>query len=270
LFEVTRDPLSHPELHEFLKDVGGFDTVGDESALERSMDASMPRPAQWNTKEQPPYAYWLYYLNANIQSLNQFRRMRDLNVFDFRPHCGESGDVFHLAAGFLTAKSISHGTQLGIHPVLQYLYYAVQIGIAAAPLSESTVHLRYENDPFPTFVKRGLNVSLSTDNPLQLHATTEPLIEEYANAAQMWKLSQSDLCEIARNSVLQSSFTYEEKEQWIGPKFWRQEVEFNDIRRTNVPNVRLRFRRETYLDEMGFLRQMQRSQSEMSSLLCLM
>lgn len=34
-------------------------------------------------------------------------------------------------------------------------------------------------------------------------------MEEYAIAAQLWKLSTCDLCEIARNSVLQSGLSHQ-------------------------------------------------------------
>lgn len=34
-------------------------------------------------------------------------------------------------------------------------------------------------------------------------------MEEYSIAAQVWKLSTCDMCEIARNSVLQSGFEHE-------------------------------------------------------------
>lgn len=37
----------------------------------------------------------------------------------------------------------------------------------------------------------------------------EALMEEYAIAAQVWKLSTCDLCEIARNSVLQSGLSHQ-------------------------------------------------------------
>lgn len=37
----------------------------------------------------------------------------------------------------------------------------------------------------------------------------EALMEEYAIAAQLWKLSTCDVCEIARNSVLQSGLSHE-------------------------------------------------------------
>jgi len=34
----------------------------------------------------------------------------------------------------------------------------------------------------------------------------EPLMEEYSIAAQVWKLSSCDMCELARNSVIMSGF----------------------------------------------------------------
>lgn len=37
----------------------------------------------------------------------------------------------------------------------------------------------------------------------------EPLIEEYSIAAQVWKFSPCDMCELARNSVLMSGFEHE-------------------------------------------------------------
>ena len=46
-----------------------------------------------------------------------------------------------------------------------------------------------------------MNVSLSTDDPLIIHMSKEPLLEEYAVAAQFFGYSTVDLAEIARNSV---------------------------------------------------------------------
>ena len=46
--------------------------------------------------------------------------------------------------------------------------------------------LQYSKNPFPMFFARGLNVSLSTDDPLIIHLTKEPLVEEYAVAAQVY------------------------------------------------------------------------------------
>ena len=96
---------------------------------------------------------------------------RLLATFVFRPHCGEAGDPDHLASAFLTAHSISHGILLRKVPALQYLFYLKQIGIAMSPLSNNALFLTYERNPLPDFFKVGLNVSLSTDDPLQFHFT---------------------------------------------------------------------------------------------------
>jgi AMP deaminase len=54
---------------------------------------------------------------------------------------------------------------------LQYLFYLKQIGIAMSPLSNNALFLTFERNPLPDFFKAGLNVSLSTDDPLQFHFT---------------------------------------------------------------------------------------------------
>ena len=54
-----------------------------------------------------------------------------------------------------------------------------------SPLSNNSLFLTYERNPFPDFFKVGLNVSLSTDDPLQFHFTKEPLLEEYSVAAHV-------------------------------------------------------------------------------------
>lgn len=141
-------------------------------------------------------------------------------------------------------------------PVLQYLYFLAQIPIAMSPLSNNSLFLEYAKNPLLEFHKKGLVVSLSTDDPMQFHYTKvwvlhkkdflwcwwlqrylcnatvvhicalfpainvseckcdyvclqEPLMEEYAIAAQVFKLSTCDMCEIARNSVLQSAMSHE-------------------------------------------------------------
>ena len=40
-----------------------------------------------------------------------------------------------------------------------------------SPLSNNALFLTYERNPLPNFFKTGLNVSLSTDDPLQFHFT---------------------------------------------------------------------------------------------------
>ncbi|XP_062396422.1 AMP deaminase 2 isoform X1 [Sardina pilchardus] len=256
LFEATINPASHPELHLFLQHLVGFDSVDDESKPEHHIfNLDSPLPANWTEEDNPPYSYYLYYMYANMTVLNHLRRRRNFNTFVLRPHCGEAGPIHHLVSGFMLSENISHGLLLRKAPVLQYLYYLAQIGIAMSPLSNNSLFLSYHRNPLPEYLSRGLMVSLSTDDPLQFHFTKEPLMEEYSIAAQVWKLSSCDMCELARNSVLMSGFTHQVKRYWMGPDYFREGQEGNDIRRTNVPDIRLAYRHETMCEELNLITQ---------------
>lgn len=194
---------------------------------------------------------------------------RTKDTFVLRPHAGEAGDTDHLTSAFLTSHSISHGILLRKVPALCYLFYLEQIGVAMSPLSNNALFLTYERNPFPQYFKLGMNISLSTDDPLQLHYTKvssqsshselleacihilaqEPLMEEYSVAAQIYKLSPADMCELARNSVMQSGFEMEIKRHWLGRDWFRAGAEGNSVDKTNVPNVRVAFRYNTLIEE---------------------
>ena len=62
------------------------------------------------------------------------------------------------------------------------------------------------------------------------------------------------MCEIARNSVLQSGLEYRFKRHFLGREFHRPGALGNDIRQTNVPNIRLQFRAEQLANEMKLIR----------------
>lgn len=257
LFEATRDPSSHPKLHFFLQRVIGFDSV-DESKAKRRLFRKFPVPRVWDTKQNPPYSYWIYYLFANMMSLNHWRRRRGFSTFVLRSHCGEAGDSEHLAVAVFCCHSISHGLLLRKVPLLQYVFYLEQIGITMSPLSNNALFLAYERNSFHQYFRRGLNVSLSTDDPLQFAFAKEPLIE-YAVAAQIYKLNPVDMCELARNSVKQSGYEASVKRQWLGPNFDRPGKESNTMAKTNVPDRREEFRHHTLLQERGVSPQMQAS-----------
>uniref|UniRef100_A0A6Q2ZDW6 AMP deaminase n=1 Tax=Esox lucius TaxID=8010 RepID=A0A6Q2ZDW6_ESOLU len=255
LFEATINPRSHPELHLFLQHVVGFDSVDDESKPEHHIfNMDSPLPDCWTEEDNPPYSYYLYYTYANMTVLNHLRRSRcGFHTFVLRPHCGEAGPVHHLVSGYMLSENISHGLLLRKAPVLQYLYYLAQIGIAMSPLSNNSLFLSYHRNPLPEYLSRGLMISLSTDDPLQFHFTKEPLMEEYSIATQVWKLSSCDMCELARNSVLMSGFSHKAKSYWLGPKYSKEGPESNDIRRTNVPDIRVAYRSETLLEELHLI-----------------
>nr|CCC92959.1 putative AMP deaminase [Trypanosoma congolense IL3000] len=248
LWEASLHPSQHPLLHNFLNHMSGFDSVDNEATLD--LPFTVVSPWAWTSVENPPYNYYLYYLYANIRTLNEFRASRGFSTFALRPHCGESGSADHLYGAFLCANSICHGINLRNDPPMQYLYYLSQIGLHVSPLSNNALFLRFLNNPFPEFFRRGLNVSLSTDDPMMFHQTQEPLIEEYSVAARVWGLSPNDLCEIARNSVLQCGFDYMFKKEAIGDCWYMSSSLGNDPLRTHLSDIRVAFRFETYHTEM--------------------
>ena len=65
----------------------------------------------------------------------------------------------------------------------------------------------------------------------------------------------ADLCEIARNGVLHSGFPHEVKQHWVAPRYWLPGPEGNDIQKTNVPNLRMRFRWDCLSEERELVKE---------------
>lgn len=128
-------------------------------------------------------------------------------------------------------------------------------------------------------------------------------MEEYAIAAQVFKLSTCDMCEIARNSVLQCGLSHEvsagaggragpcpvgarqhcgalgprgspasprgaaaeppravpppclrqEKAKFLGEHYQEEGPQGNDIRKTNVAQIRMAYRYETWCYELNLI-----------------
>ena len=93
------------------------------------------------------------------------------------------------------------------------------MGLSISPISNHFLFLKARNSPFPKFFKRGLNVTLSTDDPMLFHLSEDALLEEYTHARTAYDLSMLDMCELARNSVLQSGFEHARKQEWLGEKY---------------------------------------------------
>ncbi|CAJ1987189.1 AMP deaminase [Leishmania donovani] len=261
LWHASLHPDKYPYLHFFLTHVSGFDSVDNESDREpdQTIDIS---PEQWTSAENPPFAYYMFYMWINITTLNLYRAARGLNTFQFRPHAGESGDPDHMADVFLLADGIGHGINLDKRPVMQYLYYLTQIPLAITPMSNNTLFCRYKDHPLPNFLYRGLNVAIGTDCPLIFHRTEQPLLEEYGTAEALWNLSAADICELAANSVRTSGFPASRKREWLGPLYYLRSVAGNDVARSHVPQTRCAFRYEAYMEEVTYLQN--RAAREMS------
>jgi len=109
----------------------------------------------------------------------------------------------HLAATYMLCRSINHGINLDKQVSLQYLvsrerfvlctqtvdpffthcifsspqYYLDQVGLSVSPLSNNFLFRKISSNPFPKLFKRGLNVTLSTDDPLLFHMSDDALLE---------------------------------------------------------------------------------------------
>merc|ERR1719222_268613 len=241
IFEATLFPEDHPEIAEALKHIVGFDSVDDEGSIEGTCNCQ--RPQEWTESKNPSYWWQLYYLWANIEVLNSLRRARGLNTFAFRPHAGETGDPMHLAATYMLCDSINHGINLDMQVSLQYLYYLDQVGCSISPLSNNFLFRKIAENPFPKFFRRGLNVTLSTDDPLLFHLSDDALLEEYSVARATFDLAMTDMMEIARNSILQSGFEEKFKEKYLGENY-RKGATFCDEHITHVPLIRAKYRAE--------------------------
>lgn len=241
MFEATLYPERKPKLAEALKHIVGMDSVDDEGAPEEPCGCQ--RPHMWTSPKNPAYWWQLYFLWANLEVLNSLRRARGLNTIAFRPHAGETGNPLNLACAYMTSESIAHGINLDQQVSLQYLYYLDQVGLSCSPLSNNFLFRKMGDSPFLKFFRRGLNITLSTDDPLLFHMSDDPLLEEYSVARATFDLSMTDMMEIARNSVLQSGFEEEFKKRYLGAEF-RRGVTFCDEQRTHVPLIRAKFRAE--------------------------
>lgn len=58
---------------------------------------------------------------------------------------------------------------------------------------------------------------------------------------------------MARTSVLNSGFPHEDKQHWVSDTYWRPGPEGNDTMRTNVPDIRVRFRHDTLACELAIV-----------------
>jgi len=207
-----------------------------------------------------PYSTYIFYLYANI-SFNKIRLSKNLNTFSLRPHCGEAGPVHHLATSFLLSDSINHGINLEKSPSLLYLYYLKQIGLSISLSSNNYLFKEFSKNPFKDFFEMGMNVTISTDDPLQFHFTNFPLLEEYSLATQFFKLTECDQFEIARNSCLQSGFINNEREKLLGKNIAFDGMASSDMNFDGISNCRKRFRFDLLYQEF-FLKKALEEDSE--------
>jgi len=82
LFEVLESPHSYPFLSQILPRVTGIST-GPPRHLQLPVSVSNSViPSDWNFENNPTEEYYLYYLWANLKSLNAFRMKKNYRIFN--------------------------------------------------------------------------------------------------------------------------------------------------------------------------------------------
>lgn len=67
LFEVTINPAIDLDLYQALFTINGFDCVDDENKHENFFLHHLKiHPNEWTKSTNPHYAYWIYYIYANL------------------------------------------------------------------------------------------------------------------------------------------------------------------------------------------------------------
>ncbi|ESL07750.1 adenosine monophosphate deaminase [Trypanosoma rangeli SC58] len=256
LFMATLAPEDpkNTQVASFLSRIGGFLIVSDEEERESEFQRKVRRPAEVSWSENVCDLYFAYNIWVNLCSLNAFRRRKGLCTLQLRAAAGgRSSQMDVLVYSYLLCDSVMNGVILDQQPVLQYLYGIQRIGMVMSPLSNNSLGLPYMQNPFHVFFRRGLNVSLATNRPLLFHFSREPLIEEYGTASRLYQLSGIDVCEIALNSVMLSSFPLSTKILWLGEAFLTEGLKGNVFDYSKVPTARLELRQDMWQTELHII-----------------
>ncbi|SCV00282.1 LANO_0F06106g1_1 [Lachancea nothofagi CBS 11611] len=205
-FEAQQDM----KLQYVLSTICCFDVVADESDdyLWKSFkDPQSTIPVEWcATGDNPPLAYYTFYIYQYLRSLNQERKRRKQNTITLRNYCPASRsrvsqfrqgvsiteqleslicNILLCGGGLLQAEQLWDAS-----PAILYLYYLFQIPVVVSPLSsvsltrelgqssriersptvnrDVTAHSAksYTGNPFMDMHKMGLKVILSSSSVL--------------------------------------------------------------------------------------------------------
>jgi len=82
-------------------------------------------------------------------------------------------------------------------------------------------------------------------------------VEEYLVSKKLFELTNIDLSEIARNSVLISNFDHDIKVSWLGDQYWKPSIlDANDANKSNVPAMRCDYRQNSLIQELKYIVQL--------------
>lgn len=131
------------------------------------------------------------------------------------PHGGEllGPESVREVVASLNPRRLGHGVRTTEDPEL--LDRLVEAGIAFELCPTSNVHLGVYQDfgsvPLPVLIEHGATVALGADDPLLFHSR---LLEQYAQARDVFGLSDRALADLARQSIEASLASESSKRRW--------------------------------------------------------
>ncbi|AGO11884.1 AaceriADR119Wp [[Ashbya] aceris (nom. inval.)] len=251
LLDITN--IQNVELQFFLSTVVNIDFIVElfDENKPQTESIALP-PSRWQADgENPPLAYYMYYVYERLARVNIARHSRKQNSILLRssPQTDKNRasqlniDVTEQVESLLCNLLLCNGGILdgevlwSTVPTVTYLYYILQIPVVVTPLSpfkapslklegviqRSTLEFttgsgyHYRDNPFMHMHRIGMRVILSSNMVLfNSSYTSEPILEEYSVAASIYLLSAADLSEFVRDSIISSGFEGFYKKHWMG------------------------------------------------------
>ena len=148
-------------------------------------------------------------------------------------HAGETlvaGSDNIIDAYLLGVKRIGHGYNLYRYPELLELIKKADICLDVCPVSNQTLRLIKDlrNHPAVEYLKRGVPMTIASDDPSYQEATT--LVDDYFAAVVCWDLGIGELKQLCQNSIKYSSLDPKNKQAL--QKNW--ERRWNEFVRKNL------------------------------------
>lgn len=142
--------------------------------------------------------------------------------FKYFLHCGESLEPKNsnlIDAYLLGASRVGHGLNLYRYPNLLKDYVNKEICLEICPISNQV--LQYTKDirlhPALEYIKRGLTISLCSDDPMYFE--NETLTDDFLAAIICWDLHLADIKQLCINSIMYSAISKKQKHELL--KQWK-------------------------------------------------
>jgi AMP deaminase len=158
-----------------------------------------------------------------------------------------------LSVSSSSSAHVQHHTQRDSCTLMQLLQTAVYEQQRAAHCSVTARTLTATAMQYSIMIAYYQLQCLAAANDCLLMRTTTHCKLYTTTMPQVWKLSTTDQCEIARSSVMQSGFEHRFKQHFLGPNYAAAGASGNDIAQSNVPDIRLQYRHETLQSELQFV-----------------